>query len=68
MNSKCRLSEEQKPKILLQLCKAITFLYEVSPPILHKDIKPENILVNEHAVTKLCDLVLSKRDNLPYNY
>ena len=64
LNSKCRLSEEQKLKIL-QLCKAVSFLHEVSPPILHKDIKPENILVNEHAVTKLCDLGLSKSDNLP---
>ena len=65
IDSKYRLMEDTKNNILLQVCKAISFLHDLSPPILHKDVKPENILVNVYSETKLCDLGLSRSENLP---
>ncbi|XP_016842658.1 cyclin-dependent kinase 3-like [Nasonia vitripennis] len=62
---KYQLSDEHKIYILSQLCKAISFLHQLSVPIIHKDLKPEKILVNEEGDTKICDLGLSKCDDLP---
>ena len=37
-------------------------------PIFHKDMKPENILVNQYLEVKLCNLGLSKFEiNMPTN-
>ncbi|XP_074097879.1 uncharacterized protein LOC141526702 [Cotesia typhae] len=47
-------------EICLQIRQAVSYLHELTCSIIHKDIKPENILVNEHLMVKLCDLVLSK--------
>ncbi|CAG5110878.1 Similar to sps1: Probable serine/threonine-protein kinase Sps1 (Caldanaerobacter subterraneus subsp. tengcongensis (strain DSM 15242 / JCM 11007 / NBRC 100824 / MB4)), partial [Cotesia congregata] len=41
-----------------QICKALAYLHNLTPSILHKDIKPENILINEELVIKVCDLGL----------
>lgn len=62
---KLSLSENHKQNICLQICKAITFLRDMIPPIFHKDIKPENILVNEYLVTKICDMGLSRFEDMP---
>ncbi|XP_077265785.1 uncharacterized protein LOC143899397 isoform X2 [Temnothorax americanus] len=62
---KLKLNEKNKSLISYQICKAITFLHESRPAILHKDIKPENILVDRHYTTKVCDLGLSKCDAMP---
>lgn len=50
--------------ISLQISKAIAYLHNLSPSILHKDIKPDNILINRELVIKICDLGLSKTSNL----
>ncbi|XP_057329870.1 probable serine/threonine-protein kinase samkA [Microplitis mediator] len=46
--------------ICLQISKAVSYLHGLTPNIIHKDIKCDNILVNNHLVIKLCDLGLSK--------
>ncbi|XP_071631803.1 LOW QUALITY PROTEIN: probable serine/threonine-protein kinase DDB_G0267514 [Temnothorax longispinosus] len=53
------LSLGNKNKIAYQISCALTFLHLQPVPILHRDIKPGNILVNENFETKLCDLGLS---------
>ncbi|KAH0540074.1 hypothetical protein KQX54_012167 [Cotesia glomerata] len=47
-------------EICLQICQAVSYLHELTCSIIHKDIKLEKILVNEHLMVKLCDLGLSK--------
>ncbi|CAD6216224.1 GSCOCG00011297001-RA-CDS, partial [Cotesia congregata] len=54
------VKKNQNYSIALQMCKAITFLHEFDPTILHKDIKPENILINNFFMIKICDFGLSK--------
>ena len=51
-------------KISHQICTAIRFMHELEPSIIHKDIKPENILVNENLHVKLCDFGLSSDDSI----
>lgn len=50
--------EERKSKIAFQICSAVSFIHEKG--IVHRDIKPHNILVNEAGEVKLCDFGISK--------
>ncbi|XP_051157064.1 proto-oncogene tyrosine-protein kinase Src-like isoform X2 [Leptopilina boulardi] len=60
-----KLTEENKSLICSQICIAIVFLHESKPTILHKDIKPDNILVNKEYQVKVCDLGIGTFDELP---
>jgi len=39
----------------LGVCRAVSHLHAQAPPIAHRDIKLENVLVSEAGVCKLCD-------------
>jgi len=51
-----------KAKILQMACDVIegmTWLHNSKPPIIHRDIKPNNLLVDENYNVKICDFGLS---------
>ena len=54
------LNIKNKNRIAYQVSCATTFLHVQPSPIIHRDIKPGNILVDERFETKLCDLGLGK--------
>ncbi|XP_014217130.1 protein kinase byr1 [Copidosoma floridanum] len=43
---------------------AVSFIHDLTPSVIHKDIKPENILVNEACEVKLIDFGLSRFEGL----
>ena len=49
----CRFVEFQVRMIACQLVKALYYLH--SHRILHRDMKPQNILLGKGGVVKLCD-------------
>jgi cyclin-dependent kinase-like len=40
-------------KLIYQMCKSVKYLHDLN--IVHRDVKPENLLVNEQNKLKLCD-------------
>ena len=64
IKNKLLLNDLKKNKIAYELCCAIAYLHLQKIPVIHRDIKPVNILVNSQCVTKLCDLGLGKCYNL----
>lgn len=58
------MSSFENTQVLSQLCSALEYLHNLNPPIGHRDIKPDNILVVERTVNdiyvKFADFGLSK--------
>lgn len=55
-----RLSREEKLKVALQIAEGIHYIHSKSPPIVHRDIKPQNILLDQFGQVKIADLGLSR--------
>lgn len=50
-----RLNESEVLSIMAQVSEAVAYMHSLSPPIVHRDIKIENVLVSRDGVYKLCD-------------
>uniref|UniRef100_A0A672HUT8 Cyclin-G-associated kinase n=1 Tax=Salarias fasciatus TaxID=181472 RepID=A0A672HUT8_SALFA len=42
-------------KILYQACRAVQHMHKQKPPIIHRDLKIENLLISNQGTIKLCD-------------
>lgn len=54
------LSDDEKRDVVLQLCDALIFLHGADPPIIHRDIKAENIMVERDGNVILLDYDAAK--------
>ncbi|CAG2112293.1 unnamed protein product, partial [Medioppia subpectinata] len=48
-------SENELLKIFCDICEAVARLHHNQPPIIHRDLKIENILISESGSYQLCD-------------
>ncbi|MSS20357.1 protein kinase domain-containing protein [Pseudoramibacter porci] len=55
------LSAPEKLTILHDVCGALGVLHNAAPPIVHRDVKPENIMVTDSGRAVLMDYDASKR-------
>ncbi|XP_069080608.1 receptor-interacting serine/threonine-protein kinase 3-like isoform X2 [Pleurodeles waltl] len=49
-----------KFRILNQVAAAMYYLHDLKPPLLHLDLKPSNVLLDDYFIVKLTDFGLSK--------
>jgi hypothetical protein len=57
---------ENSVKIAAGVCRALMLAHEHFDPIVHRDVKPANILMSSHAVPKLTDFgIAMEPSNLP---
>lgn len=49
------LTEEEILHLFCDVCEAVSCLHHSQPPIIHRDLKIENILIREHCTYLLCD-------------
>lgn len=52
--------EEQVVSIGAQLCDILAYLHAQNPPVIHRDIKPQNIVIDENGIIKLIDFGISR--------
>ncbi|KAJ8578956.1 hypothetical protein ON010_g237 [Phytophthora cinnamomi] len=51
---------KQKAAIALHICHGLTYLHSLSPPVIHRDLKSRNILLNRAMDAKLTDFGISR--------
>ncbi|XP_004496642.1 receptor-like serine/threonine-protein kinase At4g25390 [Cicer arietinum] len=51
--------------IILEIAKGIQYLHSCDPPIIHGDIKPSNILLDNYFFAKIADFGLARFKTLP---
>ncbi|KAI8994599.1 kinase-like domain-containing protein [Pilobolus umbonatus] len=63
-----KLTEEEARKTMLAICEGVYYLHEIKK-VSHKDLKLENILIDENGEIMICDfgLAMSQLDNADMN-
>ena len=59
INSKMNLTDEHIKFFVYQILKGIYYLH--SGDVIHRDIKPDNLLVNKNCQLKICDMGLARK-------
>lgn len=59
-----KLSNSQKCSILFDIAKAILYLHSQFPPVIHRDIKSDNIFIKKEGTAKLGDFGISKFEEI----
>ena len=54
-----KMTEEEAWKLIRDCASALAYLHNMTPPILHQDIKPANILMNDNGDYMLTDFGVS---------
>ncbi|GMF33823.1 unnamed protein product [Phytophthora lilii] len=50
----------EKVTIALQVCHALAYMHSLSPPVIHRDLKSRNVLLNQGLEAKLTDFGISR--------
>ncbi|KAJ2650138.1 Ark- serine/threonine protein kinase [Coemansia sp. RSA 1250] len=66
-NLKAGLKESQILHIFCDVCKAVAHMHYQQEPLLHRDLKVENILVSDSGEYKLCDFGSATTHLIPPN-
>ncbi|KAJ9559171.1 hypothetical protein OSB04_013785 [Centaurea solstitialis] len=54
------LDERRRLKMAFDVAKGMNYLHKRNPPIVHRDLKSPNLLVDENYTVKVCDFGLSR--------
>jgi serine/threonine protein kinase len=54
------LDERRRVRMALDVVKGMNYLHRSSPPIVHRDLKSPNLLVDKNWTVKVCDFGLSR--------
>jgi hypothetical protein len=53
-------NDDEKREILKQLLEGISFLHSAEPPIIHRDLKTDNIMITDDGILKVIDYNAAK--------
>lgn len=54
------LNVDESVDIIMKLCDILNYLHTQDPPVIHRDIKPQNIVYTDDGELKLIDLGISR--------
>ena len=54
------MSSEEIYQVILSLCGILSYLHGLNPPVIHRDIKPQNIILDTNGQIRLIDFGISR--------
>jgi serine/threonine protein kinase len=54
-------SEREAVRIMAQLCDLLTYLHMHQPPVIHRDIKPQNVIITSDGTIFLIDFDIARK-------
>eukprot|EP00850_Spirogloea_muscicola_P023050 SM000325S12643 [mRNA] locus=s325:81290:87287:+ [translate_table: standard] len=60
------VDERRRIRMALDVAKGMNYLHRSSPPIVHRDLKSPNLLVDKNWTVKVCDFGLSRMKHHTY--
>lgn len=60
-----KLSEATIAGWFIQICQAVVYLHSLTPPIVYRDFKPSNIMLNQAGEIKIIDLGIAQEYQVP---
>ncbi len=61
VDRKGALKKKEIKHVMKQVCSALYYLHSLEPPIVYRDLKPSNIVMDESGLVKLVDFGIAKR-------
>jgi len=58
--AKTPLTLSQQARLALQICEGVSFLHSLTPPVVHRDLKSLNIVLDAVYNAKICDFGLTQ--------
>lgn len=55
------LPENQVRALAVQMCAILSYLHKLSPPVVHRDFSPDNLVLNVDGTLKLIDFNVAKQ-------
>lgn len=56
-----RMSEERVRELAAQMCSILTYLHSLSPPVVHRDFTPDNLILGKDGILKLVDFNVAQQ-------
>ena len=56
-----KMSEDEIMKLIYQISSSIEYIHALNPPLIHRDIKPDNFLIDDHGNYMLTDFGISNK-------
>ena len=53
-------TQEETLQVTMQLCDILTYLHSREPPVIHRDIKPQNIVISDEGTARLIDFGIAR--------
>lgn len=55
------LSEERIAELALQMCTMLSYLHSLTPPVVHRDFTPDNLILRKDGTLKLVDFNVAQQ-------
>ncbi len=63
INQEGRLEEEQVRNLAKQMCEILHYLHSQSPPVVHRDFTPDNLILRKDGTLKLIDFNVAQQSD-----